>query len=311
MEMDPVWDASAQTKTTVPLMWPVTLKLSMFFSTPTRQPQRGVGDWNGVSKHYSLCCFHVQFEGASESKGERLTNGILTSTNYPNGYPNNEDHTQTIRVPKGNTIRMEFLDFRVEDCPHGRDSPECPDFVIVTDDDGTLLAASSDVSLEDLEIVSRTETVHVRFSTDHSISKAGWRLSWGETTIKFLPYSFLNVPHRNGWDFAKEWRFDVTGISRKLSQQPWLNADHPSCSRQRCQIALHPCWFGIEIRLCSHRRRWRARPLSTFSSGWHGHPPGVCRCCLPHWWLRTEIWLETGVEWSLKEFSSENVWLCV
>merc|ERR1719356_1543616 len=116
---------------------------------------------------------------ASESKGERLTNGILTSTNYPNGYPNNEDHTQTIRVPKGNTIRMEFLDFRVEDCPHGRDSPECPDFVIVTDDDGTLLAASSDVSLEDLEIVSRTETVHVRFSTDHSISKAGWRLSWG------------------------------------------------------------------------------------------------------------------------------------
>jgi len=116
---------------------------------------------------------------ASESKGERPTNGILTSTNYPNGYPNNEDHTQTIRVPKGNTIRMEFLDFRVEDCPHGGDSPECPDFVIVTDDDGTLLAASSDVSLEDLEIVSRTETVHVRFSTDQSISKAGWRLSWG------------------------------------------------------------------------------------------------------------------------------------
>merc|ERR1712025_525708 len=29
------------------------------------------------------------------------------------------------------------------------------------------------------EIVSRTETVHVRFSTDQSISKAGWRLSWG------------------------------------------------------------------------------------------------------------------------------------
>merc|ERR1719175_279821 len=116
---------------------------------------------------------------ASESNRERLTNGILTSTNYPNGYPNNEEHTQTIRVPKGNTIRMEFLDYRVEDCPHGADYSECPDFVKVTDDDGTLLAFSSDVSLEDLEIVSRTETVHVRFSTDQSISKAGWRLSWG------------------------------------------------------------------------------------------------------------------------------------
>merc|ERR1719430_1651134 len=117
---------------------------------------------------------------ASEPTGERPTSGILTSTNYPDGnYPNNEDHTQTIRVPKGNTIRMEFLDFRVEDCPHSADSPECPDFVLVFDDDRTLLAASSDDSLEDLEIVSRTETVHIRFSTDQSISKAGWRLSWG------------------------------------------------------------------------------------------------------------------------------------
>ena len=67
-----------------------------------------------------------------ESKGERLTNGILTSPNYPNGYPNNEDYTQTIRVPEGNTIRIEFLDFQI---PRSE-----PDLVIVTDEDGTELA---------------------------------------------------------------------------------------------------------------------------------------------------------------------------
>ena len=79
-----------------------------------------------------IMLWFVQFEGALEAKGERLTNGILTSTNYPNGYPNNEDHTQTIRVPEGNTIRIEFLDLKI---PPGE-----PDLVTVTDEDGTELA---------------------------------------------------------------------------------------------------------------------------------------------------------------------------
>ena len=138
----------------------------------------------------------------------------MTSTNYPNGYPNNEDHTQTIRVPKGNTIRMEFLDFRVEDCPPGPGSPvrspdDCPDFVTVTDDDGTLLAALSDESRYWEEIVSRTETVHVRFFTDQSLSKAGWRLSWGENTMVGSLSYFQSFFHRNCWDLAKEWSFDI------------------------------------------------------------------------------------------------------
>ena len=133
----------------------------------------------------------IQFEGASESKGERPTNGILTSTNYPNGYPNNEDHTQTIRVPKGNTIRIEFLDFRIE-----RDLAD-PDFVTVTDDDGTQLARLHGNKRESewrKEIVSKTETVHIRFFADESISAAGWRLSWGEkkTMIDFLSYQCFN-----------------------------------------------------------------------------------------------------------------------
>ena len=117
----------------------------------------------------------------------------MTSTNYPNGYPNNEDHTQTIRVPKGNTIRINFLDFRIEREPRR-------EFVTVTDDDGTQLARLDGESEWLKEIVSKTETVHVRFFTDGSVSAPGWRLSWGEkkTMIEFLSYLCFN-PISQDW----------------------------------------------------------------------------------------------------------------
>merc|ERR1719234_2797455 len=112
---------------------------------------------------------------ASESTGERPTNGILSSTNYPDGnYLNNEDHTQTIRVPKGNTIRMEFLYFRLEDDPWN-------DYVTILDGDGTELEKLTGwppYSRWSREIISKTETVHVRFITDSSITSSGWQLSW-------------------------------------------------------------------------------------------------------------------------------------
>jgi len=112
---------------------------------------------------------------ASESTGERPTNGILSSTNYPDGnYLNNEDHTQTIRVPKGNTIRMEFLYFRLEDDPWN-------DYVTIIDGDGTELEKLTGwppYSRWSREIISKTETVHVRFITDSSITSSGWQLSW-------------------------------------------------------------------------------------------------------------------------------------
>ena len=101
----------------------------------------------------------------------------MSSTNYPDGnYLNNEDHTQTIRVPKGNTIRMEFLYFRLEDDPWN-------DYVTIIDGDGTELEKLTGwppYSRWSREIISKTETVHVRFVTDSSVTSSGWQLSWSE-----------------------------------------------------------------------------------------------------------------------------------
>ena len=71
---------------------------------------------------------------------------------------------------------MHFLDFRIE-------GDSGTDYVTVTDGDGTQLFNMFGGQQESdwgREITSHTETVHVTFYTDSSVTYEGWRLSWGE-----------------------------------------------------------------------------------------------------------------------------------
>ena len=71
---------------------------------------------------------------------------------------------------------MQFLDFRIE-------GDSGTDYVTVTDGDGTQLFNMFGGQPESdwgREITSHTETVHVTFYTDSSVTYEGWRLSWGE-----------------------------------------------------------------------------------------------------------------------------------
>ena len=108
----------------------------------------------------------------------------MTSPNFPARYANNLHERKTIEVAKGNVIKIHFTDFDLE-------RPDEVDSVHLTDGDGSFLGhfgARYYVDGEDVEpgairipdITSNTETVHVLFHTDASVTRSGWRLEWSK-----------------------------------------------------------------------------------------------------------------------------------
>ena len=113
--------------------------------------------------------------GDEESRQKR---GVLTSPNYPQLYPNNQDSTQTIRVAEGKIVYIDFTNFNTE-----REY----DFVTLTDGDGTDLTDQlghggtflSGKKVDDLPFgYSSSNIVHVHFHTDGNMQRSGWRLEW-------------------------------------------------------------------------------------------------------------------------------------
>ena len=112
------------------------------------------------------------------------TSGEMTSPNFPSNYPNDLHERKTIEVAKGNVINIHFTDFELE-------SPDQVDYVEITDGDGTLLGhfganhfpntlelGEGERRIRIPDLTSITETVHILFHTDGSITRRGWRLEW-------------------------------------------------------------------------------------------------------------------------------------
>merc|ERR1719430_1148238 len=135
--------------------------------------------------------------GALPEEPESLpTSGDMSSPNFPRNYVNDLHERKTIEVAKGNVINIHFTDFHLED-------DEQVDYVEITDGDGTLLghfggfynmdegdsgSGSGEGSGDEeparnriSDITSVTETVHVLFHTDGSVTRRGWRLEWSSS----------------------------------------------------------------------------------------------------------------------------------
>ena len=123
------------------------------------------------------------FLGALPEEPESVpTSGEMTSPNFPANYPNNLHERKTIEVAKGNVINIHFTDFEVE-----RTDPV--DYLEITDGDGTLLGyfgsghyteATPERTWRMENLTSVTETVHLLFHTDESVTRSGWRLEWSK-----------------------------------------------------------------------------------------------------------------------------------
>merc|ERR1719234_2261477 len=131
---------------------------------------------------------------SEEPEQPEQTSGHLSSPNFPANYPNDIHERKTIEVAKGNVIKIHFTDFDLE-------RPDQVDYVDLTDGDGSFLGRFGARHYVDEEgnsegsgvegpkflnfrisdITSNTETVHVLFHTDGSVTRSGWRLEWSSS----------------------------------------------------------------------------------------------------------------------------------
>ena len=109
----------------------------------------------------------------------------MSSPNFPHNYPNDLHERKTIKVAKGHVIDIHFTDFELE-------SDDDVDYVEITDGDGTFLGrfgakhseSRSKPPVKISNITSVTDTVHVLFHTDESVTMHGWRLEWSKWRLK-------------------------------------------------------------------------------------------------------------------------------
>merc|ERR1712013_705937 len=96
--------------------------------------------------------------------------GVVTSTNFPNNYPNDQNKTHTIRVGEGLVIGLKFTAFNVEsDCD---DCYDCEyDYLVIEDGDGTTLMEKRCGNTLPSGIVSKSNIVNLHFTTDVEITK--------------------------------------------------------------------------------------------------------------------------------------------
>ena len=106
-----------------------------------------------------------------------LTEGVVTSPNYPDNYPNNLERTYTIQVGEGLIISLQFTAFDIQS-----DSTCDYDHLTIIDLDGTTLMEKSCGSSLPAAITSRTNTVRLVFSTDRWGKESGFSLSWTAVT---------------------------------------------------------------------------------------------------------------------------------
>jgi len=125
-------------------------------------------------------------EPEGEAPASLPASGHLTSPNFPANYPNNLHERKTIEVAKDNVINIHFTDLDVE---------RPFDYVDIIDGDGTFLGhfgprhSGEEGERQERMIISFTETVHVLFHTDDSVSLSGWRLEWSS-----FPASWRELP---------------------------------------------------------------------------------------------------------------------
>jgi len=103
---------------------------------------------------------------------ELRTHGFAFSPNYPRNYPDNYENSQTISVEEGNILILHFTAFNIESHSH------CwYDYMEIIDGDGSqLMWRCGDVRPS--TIISRSNRVTLRFRTDGSQTRTGWRLQW-------------------------------------------------------------------------------------------------------------------------------------
>ncbi|CAM4474958.1 unnamed protein product [Leuciscus chuanchicus] len=175
-----------------PVLISVSNNMSLSFQSGTRLADRGFSaTWEAV---YPEDLSDIQGCGGFSQE----ETGIIKSQNWPMNYPANSMCLWTIRHPKGNTIKLTFTDFDVEEA--GILFGQCNDNVVVYD--GTRPGAKKYGpfcgSKTPAVIESTTNELVIRFHADMFIEGKGFRAHW--TADSTLPTPTEPPVPPNPWD---------------------------------------------------------------------------------------------------------------
>uniref|UniRef100_F6PKM8 CUB domain-containing protein n=1 Tax=Ciona intestinalis TaxID=7719 RepID=F6PKM8_CIOIN len=104
---------------------------------------------------------------------------LITSPNYPNNYPNNVDCTWTITASDGMRVQLNLIRFSTE---------RSYDYLTISSD-GTQLARNSG-TYSNITYTSIGNTLTLRFTSDRSVTRSGFKATFVESTTQALTCGF-------------------------------------------------------------------------------------------------------------------------
>merc|ERR1712142_248052 len=104
---------------------------------------------------------------------------MFTSTNFPAPYEKNTNCTYRMEANRGKRVKLTFYLFDTESNPYcGYDS------VTIFDSDDSLIHKYCGKNTQNLQVISKAETLKFIFKTDHVEEKMGFLASWEEVADK-------------------------------------------------------------------------------------------------------------------------------
>ena len=94
--------------------------------------------------------------------------GDIASPNHPANYSRNIKRTDTIQVEQGHAVILDFTAFDIAS----------PDFLKITDGDGSKLLDNTHGSSLPQRVTSRSNVMDIYFTSDSAVEKTGWSANW-------------------------------------------------------------------------------------------------------------------------------------
>ena len=119
------------------------------------------------------------FESFPSPGGEIVVFQSIQSINFPSHYLNNIDEEDTLEVDEGFVIELTFEDFQLE--KDNSTSGQCRfDYVEILESNGKGVKLCGDDVRSGQKFHSEGKEMTVRFHSDESITKKGFKATWKE-----------------------------------------------------------------------------------------------------------------------------------
>ncbi|XP_047482510.1 LOW QUALITY PROTEIN: cubilin-like [Penaeus chinensis] len=211
----------------------------------------------GFKAHYTAVCNRV-------ITGPR---GVITSLNYPNPYPHDQNCTWTIKVPQGNSINASFSDFVLEVSMSSETELCYYDFVELREGRDSEVARSvigHYCRLHPPPPIATSPTMNVlevNFVSDYIVADNGFRLEWvvngcgGELTKATGSFNSPNYPNAYPINTDCEWNIRTApGTRIEITVHDFDLESFGNCVFDSLKIYGGPDASSPELQTLCHRQ---------------------------------------------------------